>query len=122
MAIDPVVPEAAFYRLSEELLTMIAECVGLPDARPGHHRLPWSDIKPLRLVHPKFAYLKCVPAPLLKQLTFAATPESLASLQDKKALERVRPFAKTVRFTPSIFSSLLGPTRSKQLIVETSLS
>jgi len=106
-------PDAAFYRLSEELLTLIADYV----AGPIDSRASRSLLKPLRLAHPQFAYLTRLQAKFFRKLTFVSSREGIALLQDTAALARLRRFVQKIKFRPSAYSILLGPKLFKEITV-----
>jgi hypothetical protein len=92
-------PASAFYRLSEELLTAIVDSLGDYMPYPDHNHCCPRDLGTLRLVHPRFAYLRRINQTLFHTLKFSPKPSHRPRLD----WTQLGPWVQAVEFHPEDF-------------------
>ena len=98
--------EPAFYRLPEELLTLIADFLVDETRTFQLCRHVFPRLKALRLVHPNFARLTSIQKVLFNGIRLVADPAHL-DIVEATELCRFAPFVRRVLFKPSMYSYTL---------------
>ncbi|CAK3962251.1 Hypothetical predicted protein [Lecanosticta acicola] len=92
----------AFFRLPEELLTMIVDIVVDSVERPAITPISgdrFSVLQALRETHPRFAYLKSALRRLFQTVCLPTDPVGIERLE-KTTLDRFAPFVQQILFRP----------------------